>query len=177
MLRFITNCCANNGNQDKIGLKTQCLSVQELVAVESSIAQEDHFKGEIESLVSKNVLPSNSCLLSLHPFLDSSSILRVGDRDQNSKLSYSSLPPVILHGDHPVTSSSALSICMLHAGPTLLTSSLCRRFHIIGCRKIIRTITHGCIICHLNSAKPQSQMLGQLPIEHVTPGSVFEKLV
>ena len=64
---------------------------------------------------------------------------------------------------------------MLHAGPTLLTS-LCRHFHVIGCRKTVCSITCACTVCRRNSAKLQPQMLGQLPIEHTTSGPVFEKV-
>ena len=41
-----------------------------------------------------NALPSKSCLLPLHPFLDYFSILRVSGREQNFKLSYSNLHSV-----------------------------------------------------------------------------------
>ena len=133
---------------------------------------------DILSITSNHVLPPKSCLLSLHPFLDSSGILRVGGRKQNAKLSYSSLHPVILQGKHPVTKLIIHSehLRLLHAGPTLLTSSLCLRLHIIGCRKIVRSVTRSCIVCRRNSVKPQPQMLGQLPMERVTPDSVFEKV-
>ena len=179
--RFINNCRAIKGNPTNAIHKSSCLSVQELVAAKNywiSISQADHFEEEIRSLTSSHVLPSKSCLLSLHPFLDSSGILRVGGREQNSKLSYSSLHPVILHGKHPVTKLPIRTehLRLLHAGPTLLTSSLCCHLHIIGCRKIVRSITCACTVCRRNSAKPQPQMLGQLPIERTTPDSVFEKV-
>ena len=65
---------------------------------------------------------------------------------------------------------------LLHVGPTHLISSLCQRFHIIGCRKLVRFITQGCVICHHISAKPKPQLQGQLPLERVTPNSVFERV-
>ena len=174
MFRFI-NCCRTR-NQANM---TPCLSVQELTEAENywiSISQEEHFKEEICCIASHSELPSKSCLSSLHPFLDSSGILRVSGREQNSKLSYASLHPAILHGKHPVTRLiiSAEHLRLLHAGPMLVTSSLCRRLHIIGCRRTVRSITRACTVCRRNSAKPQPQMLGKLPIERTTPGSVFE---
>ena len=51
----------------------------------------------------------------------------------------------------------------------------CRRYHITGCRKTVRSITRGCITCRRTSARPQPQMLGQLPIERITPGAVFDQ--
>ena len=86
--------------------RSSSLSVHELVSAENywfSISQGDHFMDDILSITSNHVLPPKSCLLSLHPFLDSSGILRVGGRKQNAKLSYSSLHPVSLQGKRPVT--------------------------------------------------------------------------
>lgn len=103
-------------------------------------------------------------------------IVTFGGRLHNSKLSYSNQHPLILHGKHTVTRLIIRSEHqrLLHAGPTLLTASLCRRYYITGCRKTVRSITRGCITCRLTSARPQPQMLGQLPIERVTPGPVFD---
>ena len=65
---------------------------------------------------------------------------------------------------------------LLHAGPTLLGCSLNHHFYILGGRKAIRSITHSCVICRRTSAKPQHQMLGQLPIEHLKPDLIFDKV-
>ena len=65
---------------------------------------------------------------------------------------------------------------MLHAEPTLLATSLNRRFHIVYLHKTVRSITRQCITCRRQSIRPQPQMMGQLPLERVTPGCVFEKV-
>lgn len=99
-------------------------------------------------------------------------------RPGNSKLPYYTQHPVILHGKHPLTRLLVRSehLRLLHAGPSLLTSSICRQFYIIGCRKIILSITRSCVICWRKSSKPQPQMMGQLPMECVTPDAVFDKV-
>ena len=83
---------------------------------------------------------------------------------------------MILHGQHPLTKLviKAEHIHLLRAGPTLVASSLGRCFHIVGHCKAIRTLTRACITCRCTSAKPQPQLMGQLPLERVTPGMVFE---
>ena len=58
----------------------------------------------------------------------------------------------------------------------LVAASLSRCYHIVGCRKTIRSITRKCITCRRATVKPQNQLLGQLPTERVTPGSVFENV-
>ncbi len=114
----------------------------------------------------------------MRPFLDESGILRVGGREGHSELPYASRHPIVLSAKHPVTRLILHSehARLLHAGPTLFTASICRRFHILGCRRIIRSITRGCTVCRRNSVKPQTQMLGQLPVERITPGCTFEKV-
>ena len=43
-------------------------------------------------------------------------------------------------------------------------------------RKTVRSIIRQCITCRRQACKPQSQLLGQLPLERVTPGSVFQRV-
>ena len=65
---------------------------------------------------------------------------------------------------------------LMHAGPTLLSSSLSRRFHIIGLCKTVRSVTRQCVTCKRHCVKPNVQLLGQLPAERVTPASTFDKV-
>jgi hypothetical protein len=65
---------------------------------------------------------------------------------------------------------------LLHAGPTLLSCSLNRRYHLIGGRKAVRTVTRACVTCRRVAAKPQEQIVGQLPAERVTPEFVFSRV-
>ena len=65
---------------------------------------------------------------------------------------------------------------LLHAGPLLLSTSFSRRFHIVRGRNLIRSITRSCVTCRYKSARPQPQLMGQLPVERVTSDSVFSKV-
>ena len=156
-------------------------TVQELVSAERywiSMSQSQCFESELRSLSTKGVLLSKSALLALHPFIDSQGVLRAGWREQKSKLAYSMMYPVILDGKHHLTKLIIRTehLSLLHAGPALLTSSLNRRYHIIGGRRAIRSITRACIVCQRRSQKPQPQLMGQLPFERVTPDIVFENV-
>lgn len=177
ILRFANNCCARRKGTTR---KTSPLTTEELVTAETywvRASQREHFCKEIETLKLKKNLSRSSCLLSLNPFADSSSLLRVGGRQRNSNGSYASQHPVILHGKHPVVKLIIHSehVRLLHAGPQLLASMLGRRFHIIGHRKSIRSITRRCVTCRKNSARPKPQMQGQLPMERITPDAIFER--
>ena len=96
----------------------------------------------------------------------------------HSKLSYSQMHPIVLHGTHPMTKLiiEAEHLRLMHAGPTLLASSLSRRYHIIGLRKTVRSVTRQCVTCKRHSARPSDQLLRQLPAERVSPSSTFNKV-
>ena len=133
---------------------------------------------EIASLQSDKSLPHSSSLLPLHPFLDKDGFLWMGGRQEHSKLSFFKLHPIILHGKHPLTKLLVWleHRRLLHGGPTLVITSLSRRFHIINSRKTIRSVVRQCVICQRQAVKPQQQLLGQLPSEWITPNSVFERV-
>ena len=63
---------------------------------------------------------------------------------------------------------------LLHGGPTLVYSSLSYRFHIIGGRRVTRSIIRSCVVCRRHAAKPQPQLMGQLPLDRINPGPVFD---
>ena len=102
----------------------------------------------------------------------------MGGRETESDLSYRRMHPLIIHGKHLITKLIIRleHIRMLHAGRTLLCSTLSNRFHIHYMRKTVRSVVRQCITCSRHSCKPQHQLLSQLPLERVTPGSVFQKV-
>ena len=155
------------------------MSTQELVNAEVHwllFSQREHFEDEIKTLKSGQAIPSSSPLFTLHPFVDPVGVLRAGGRQRHSQLPYVTKHPAVLSGKHHITKLLIRTehLRLLHAGPTLLTASLYRRYHIIGGRKAIRSVTRECIVCRRTSAKPQPQMFGQLPAERFATSSVFE---
>ena len=153
------------------------LAVREITAAECywlSISQGVHFPVELEALKSHSAIPDTSCLVPLRPFLDSLGLIRVGGREQHSKALFSSQHPTILYGKHPVAHLLIRSehLRLIHAGPQLLASSLSRRFHIVGHRRIIRAITRGCVTCRRISVQPH----GSTSMRRVTPDSVFDRV-
>ena len=177
-MRFTHNCRARERNLTRtIGP----LSVIELNRARSywiSLSQRAHFTKEVKALKLKTRISQSSSLLPFNPFLDEAHLLRVGGRESKSKLTYETQHPLIIHGKHLLAKLLIRSehVRLLHAGPTLLTASLCRQFHVVGCRKVIRSITRSCVTCRRKSARPQPPMMGQLPMERITPDAVFDKV-
>ena len=177
MFRFI-----RNAHSDSTSVNSPHLTVVELSNAESywiSVVQRESFAEELRMLNANLPLPKSNRLLPLQPLIDQAhSILRVGGRISHSKLSYTKMHPIILHGSHPITKLiiEGEHSRLMHAGPTLLMASLSRRFHVIGFRKAVRSVTRQCVTCRCHSVRPSNQLLGQLPAEGVTPESVFTKV-
>ena len=177
IFRFISNC-QKHASQGKDLFP---LSIQELLEAEHywiKIIQRTYFSEEIECLSQQISLNPSSPLLPLHPLVDSAGLLCVGSRQRLSKTAYESKNPAILSGKHPLTRIIIYieHLRLLHAGPTLLSVSLLQRYHILGGRSVIRSTARGCVTCRRQAAKPRPEVLGQLPIERVTPGPVFGKV-
>ena len=142
-LRFVNNCQTH-----KVTITNPSLTVSELVAAERyllMLSQWSHFSAEIAAL---HPLPSSSCLLPLNPFVDLDGVLRVGGREQHSKLTYSKMHPIIIRGMHPLTKLIIRSeyLRLLHAGPTLVSAALTCLFHITSMRKTVRSVTRQCMV-------------------------------
>ena len=85
VLRFIHNSRSETSQSGP-------LSMDELTTAETLwiLKSQSHtFLDEIEALKQKKTISSTSCLLSLHPFLDSSGVLRVGGRLHYSSVAFS----------------------------------------------------------------------------------------
>ena len=149
--------------------KPSSLTVTELITAESywiSISRKESFPEELEQLKGGLPLPKGSRLLPLRLFIDESqSLLCIGGQLNRSQFCYDQVHPVILHGTHPVTRLivEAEHLHLIHAGPTLLLSSLCRRFHIVGLQRTVRSVTRKCVTCKRHTIRPRDQLMGQLP--------------
>lgn len=178
VLRFVWNCRNRKSPENCI---SGPLTVPELDESEKYwvlYCQRSCFASDLATLESKQGITPSSSLFSLHPFIDSAGIIRVGGRMQNARLPYHTQHQVILSGKHSLTKLLIQSehLRLLHAGPTLLGASLGRKFHIIRSRKIIRSITRSYVICRRHCARSHPPSFGQLPIERVTPDSVFARV-
>ena len=145
---------------------TSYLTVDEITRAELYLleqAQVMDFNKEHALVKSEAHLPKHYSLMPLHPYLDGDSLLRVGGRLTNSPLSVcqTSYHLILYQPHHKAHRTSRAS----QTSPRWTPASLSRKVHIIGSRKMIRSTTRGCTICQNLHAKPQSQMMGQLPKE------------
>ena len=134
-----------------------------------------HFAEEIADLKAKGQIRSSSKLLSLSPFLDELGILRVGGRIQNSAECFDKKHPILLPYDGRLTQLlfEREHRRLLHAGPQALLYAVREKYWAIKGRSMARKIVHKCVVCFRSSPKSLSQIMGQLPIDRVTPKRPF----
>ena len=148
MRRFVTNCRARvKGEEPAKGN----LSSKDLVAAEDvwiAAVQQTTYSDEIASL-KKGKEIAKGRLLQLHPFLDIEGLLRVGGIIQQAMEPYDRRHPFIIPSKHRFTKMliEHEHARLLHAGPTIVTASLVRRFAIVGARQAVRDVTRRCVIC------------------------------
>ena len=163
------------------------LTTQELDRAGSywfSVMQHLHFRKEVEHVKRgkeagvDSPVSSSSIISSLNPFLDDNGLLRVGGRQRNATFSYNSRHPIILHSKHPLAKLLIRSehLRIVHGGPLLVSASLSCNFHLVSGHRAICSVTRSCVTCRRRSAKPKPQMMGQLPVERITPDIVFSNV-
>ncbi|XP_072400537.1 uncharacterized protein [Diabrotica undecimpunctata] len=97
VIRFLKNSKLKDNH---LRFKTNYISTVEIkhaFDVLIKIDQDIYFKADITNLRTNKPLKSNSCLLSLNPFIDEFGFLRVGGRLSNSKFAFEKKHPLILH--------------------------------------------------------------------------------
>ena len=175
VLRFVHNC------RHPGSIKSSTLSSGELQEAERywiATVQQSAFLEELEALKSNQALPRSSRLRVFHPIVDEHNLLRIGGRISLAQLPCSQRHPLILPKNHDLVPIIIRSehLRLLHAGPTLVTASLARKFCIIRGRGLIRSVIHGCVTCNRVASKPKSQILGQLPLDRLKPGATFDRV-
>lgn len=174
-LRFSHNC-----QQKHIEKRILCksLSVQEM---ENSLktligyVQKNEWSTEISNLIQHKQLNLKSNIKNLNPFLDEDSLLRVGGRLSNSELDFDHKHPYLLPAKSILTKLifKHYHLKYHHVGEQLLISLIRNRFWPINARVIAKSTIRNCINCFRTNPKPSNQIMGNLPIERISPARPF----
>jgi hypothetical protein len=171
--RFIQNC-----RQPKANRQINTLSPQELdhaLTCCVKAVQQISYAQELKELTETQEVAGNSCLKTLHPFIDKEGLLRVGGRLRHSALPYQTIHQMILPANHHFSKLvvSAEHIRLLHAGPQLLIASLREKYWIPRIRNAVKTVIHQCLTCYKLKAQATQQLMGELPAARVQPSRPF----
>ncbi|XP_039447364.1 uncharacterized protein LOC120426643 [Culex pipiens pallens] len=139
------------------------------------LAQHEAFAKEIACLRKSTEVSNKSKLRPLFPFIDRDGTLRVGGRLQNADIPYDMRHPPILPQQHRLTTLviQDLHLDNLHAGPTLVISTLNQSFWVMGCQTVVRQQLQKCIRCCRMKARTAQQLMGSLPAVRTTPARAF----
>ena len=120
-------------------------------------------------------LDKKCSLLALHPQLNSKGLLCVGGRLANSLLPEEQKHPIILASTDVLTNLlfHHYHKQLGHGGPTLILSHSGGMFHVIGARRLARSICRKCVSCRKIATQAGPQLMGQLPPSRLDPDYVF----
>ena len=156
------------------------LSVSEVEEAEQFLLKRSQgrtFAAEIKALSqsSPQVIAKSSNILSLHPYLGRDGLLHLGGRLSHADILFTQKHPILLSAKDELTRRifEQTHVSMCHCGPTLLMSTAGKRFYCTGARLLAKQICHQCLHCRKIQAKAQTQLMGQLPKDRVTPSRPF----
>ena len=178
IFRFLHSVRAIISGQSTIQGKD--LTVKEVEAAEQFLFKQSQARafpaelGRLSATPPVAIAPTTRILM-VHPFLGTEGLLQVGGRLGKSSLSPLQKHPMILSSlDHVVKLLfQYYHVMLLHCGPTLLLAHAGQQFHVVGAKKLARSICQSCLVCKRAAPKPQCQQMGQLPAPRVTQSPVF----
>ncbi|XP_011883953.1 PREDICTED: uncharacterized protein LOC105571092 [Vollenhovia emeryi] len=137
--------------------------------------QQSFFSQEIKILSQGQSLPKSNPLLCLTSYLDKQGCIRVGGRLEHSQLSEGSKHPLILPKNSVLTTLviDDSHKRTLHGGTQLTLSFLRQQYWIIRGRTTVKSFIQKCVICTRFRQKRAQQLMGQLPVNRVTPSRAF----
>ncbi|XP_055681943.1 uncharacterized protein LOC129789287 [Lutzomyia longipalpis] len=139
--------------------------------------QKHSFDDEYTCLEKGKSIPSSSNLRRLVPFLDEFGVMRVLGRLGNAQVSERTRHPILLPGKHPFIRSLVMftHTTYQHAGNQLTMGILSTKYHILGLRKLVRSVTQNCIKCVKAKPRTVTPLMGHLPAVRVQENRPFYK--
>ncbi|KAM8703781.1 hypothetical protein ACLKA7_008417 [Drosophila subpalustris] len=102
-------------------------------------------------------------------------LLKVGRRLELANVSMDHKHPILLPSNDDFVRHYVqfLHRHHYHAGPKALVALLRLQFWIVNARDLARTVVRGCVHCVRYKPKLQQQLMGNLPVERLTPSRPF----
>ena len=135
--------------------------------------QSEAFAKELLCLKTDKPLPKDSHIVSLDPTLGEDGLIRVGGRLK--RLSESSVfkTPVLIPGKHHIA-TLLVRKCHLdvrHQGRHFTEGRVrSSGIWITGCKRLVSSLIHKCVICRKLRGKLEVQKMSDLPSDRITPG-------
>lgn len=151
------------------------LSVEEINRTElflCKVAQRDSFAEEYTLLQHDKPLPKSSSIYKLTPFLSNDGLIRLTGRIQKAYfISDCTRQPIILPKVHVLTDLIIMQYHkdFKHQNQESICAAIRLKFWIPGLRQLVRSTKAKCQVCKNLSAVPQPPLMGQHPIDRLSP--------
>ncbi|XP_076394270.1 uncharacterized protein LOC143265515, partial [Megachile rotundata] len=133
------------------------------------VIQEEYFGAEIVALRHGRNINKGSKIAGLNPYVDEQGILRANGRVTATGLEGFDNRPIILEGRHPATKLLIAEYHrkFYHASSDAVVNELRQKYHIIGLRRVLRSLISRCIVCRIRRGRPQNPLMSALPVGRV----------
>lgn len=141
------------------------------------ISQKVAFAREFTDLSEGMLVGNKSKLKTLHPYIDSNGLIRVGGRLEKSSLPYSQKHPLVIPSDHKITKLlfTYEHERLLHAGPQLMMAQINRCYWPLRGKALARNTVHKCIVCFRFKPVLETPFMAPLPSERVVVSRAFAR--
>ncbi|XP_056017085.1 uncharacterized protein LOC130053697 [Ostrea edulis] len=146
----------------------------ELFVIKS--VQREVYGLEISCIQQNMHLPKDSSIYKLSPFLDADGILRVGGRIKMADLGSIEKTPLLLPGKHHVSRLLVLHFHeeVKHQGRSFTEGAVrSAGYWITGCKNLISSILHKCVICRKLRGRLDWQKMADLPKDRLEVAPPF----
>ncbi|XP_043474491.1 uncharacterized protein LOC122506410 [Leptopilina heterotoma] len=139
------------------------------------ITQAAYFQTDIRNLNQGISFSRSHAFSKLNPFIDQQGIFRVRGRLKNSSLDFDNKHPAILPKDSPFTwfIIEEAHLRTFQGGKQLTLAHIRESYWIIGGRLPVRSFILKCVPCARQRGSRAQQLMGQLPLERVSPARPF----
>lgn len=168
VLRFRSNCRCVEKKPENL----TTIELKNSLFFNIKVIQNKYFLKEIDS----RFKDATNKLKSLHPFIDSNGLLRVGGKLKYANISLLQRHPLII----PYESHVTRLIIKLeherlpHAGPHCTLSNLRLKFWPLWGRRAVYSVIHKCVKCAKIRAITSKQLMADLPAFRVNPSRPFQ---
>ncbi|XP_064475786.1 uncharacterized protein LOC135389683 [Ornithodoros turicata] len=173
VLRYVNNS-RRPGSRLTGPISAQELHSAELLWVRRT--QLECFGADVVDLQAARPISRSSALLTLNPYLDANSLLRVGGRLEFADEEDSTRHPVLLPAKHRLTELLVLDVHrrLHHTGVQDTLCELRLKYWIVKGRQTVRRVLQTCLQCRRRRLSSQTAPVAPLPRERVTPTSPFD---
>lgn len=167
-IRFTTNCRM----AERVGGVPTAIEIDKAERLLVRAVQEESFSEELARLRRGDSVQKGSALWKLMPIIGQDGIMRVNGRiDRAEFLAEDARRPMILPQSHHFTNVVVAWYHrrMRHQQQAAVVGEIRTKFWVPHLRTIVKRIKSACMFCRLRAAIPTEPVLGQLPIDRVTP--------